>query len=88
MGPRACYAFSVSRPVPQVFDDALALAEDDRAKLAARLVESLDGEIDAEAGDAWATEIERRLANIDSGEAKLLSSDEAVARLHRAARGR
>ena len=78
----------MSRPVPQVFDDALALGDDDRAKLAARLVESLDGDIDADAGDAWAAEIERRLARIDTGEAKLLSMDDAVARLHRAARAR
>lgn len=80
--------YPVSRPTPQVFDDALALGEDDRAKLAARLVESLDGEIDADAGDAWAAEIERRLAKIDAGQAKLLSMDDAVARLHRAARSR
>ena len=78
----------MNRSVPQVFDDALALGEDDRAKLAARLVESLDGDIDADAEDAWATEIERRLAKIDAGQAQLLSRDDAVARLHRAARGR
>jgi putative addiction module component (TIGR02574 family) len=77
----------MSRSVPQVFDDALALGEDDRAKLVARLVESLDGELDVDAGDLWAAEIERRLAKIDAGQARLLSMDEAVARLHRAARG-
>jgi putative addiction module component (TIGR02574 family) len=78
----------MSRPVPQVFDEALALDEDDRAKLAAKLVESLDGDRDADAEDAWAAEIERRLAKIDVGQATPLSMDEAVGRLHRAARGR
>jgi len=78
----------MSRPVPQVFDDALALGEGDRARLAARLVESLDGEIDNDSEEAWAAEIERRLAKIDAGQAKLLSMDDAVARLHRAARTR
>jgi putative addiction module component (TIGR02574 family) len=77
----------MSRPVPQVFDDALALDEDDRAKLAARLVESLDGDVHADAEDAWAAELERRLSRIDAGQAKLISMDEAVARLQRAARG-
>jgi putative addiction module component (TIGR02574 family) len=77
----------MSRSVPQVFDDALALGEADRAKLVARLVESLDGELDVDAGDSWVAEIERRLAKIDAGQARLLSMDEAVARLHRAARG-
>jgi putative addiction module component (TIGR02574 family) len=78
----------MSRSVPQVFDDALALGEDDRAKLVARLVESLDGELDVDAGDSWVAEIERRLAKIDAGQARLLSMDEAVARLHHAARVR
>ena len=77
----------MSRSVPQVFDDALALGEDDRAKLVARLVESLDGELDVDAGDSWVAEIERRLTKIDAGQARLLSMDEAVARPHRAARG-
>ena len=78
----------MARPVPQVFDDALALGEDDRAKLAAKLVESLDGEVDADAGDAWAAEIERRLARIDAGQGNMIAMEDAVARLHRAARGR
>ena len=77
----------MNRSVPEVFDAALALDEGDRAKLAARLVESLDGDIDAGAEDAWAVEIERRLAKIDAGQAKPLSMDDAIARLHRAARG-
>jgi hypothetical protein len=34
----------------------------------------------------WAAEIERRLAKIDAGQAKMLPMDDAVARLHRAAR--
>ena len=79
---------AVGRPVHQVFDDALALGDDDRARLAARLVESLDGDVDADASSAWVDEIERRLIRIEAGDATLLPMDEAVARLHRAARGR
>jgi putative addiction module component (TIGR02574 family) len=78
----------MSRSTAQVFDDALALDEDDRARLAARLVESLEGTADADAEDAWAAEIERRLAKHDAGTANVLTLDDAVARLHRAARGR
>ena len=74
--------------MPEVFDAALALSEADRAQLAERLVESLDGEVAVDAEEAWAAEIERRLAKIDAGEAKMLSLDDAVARLHLAARGR
>jgi len=43
---------------------------------------------ESEVSTAWAAEIERRLAKIDAGEARLLSMDEAIARLRRAARGR
>lgn len=83
-----CYLRSVTRPVDQVIDDALALGEADRARLAAKLVESLDGELDGDADEAWASEIERRLARIDAGQAKLVSIDDAVASLRRAARTR
>lgn len=72
----------------EVFEAALALSDDDRAKLADKLVESLDGEADPDAGGAWATEIERRLARIESGQATSISMTEAIARMHRAARVR
>lgn len=72
----------------KVFEAALALPDDDRAKLAEKLVESLEGEPDPDAETAWAAEIERRLARIDAGQATSLSMDEALARLHRAARVR
>ena len=84
----ACYPLQVNRTVPEVFDEALALDEDDRARLAAKLVESLDGDLDADSEASWATEIERRLAKIEAGQAKWLSGDEAIARMHRTARGR
>lgn len=57
-------------------------------QLAEQLVQSLDGEQDPDAERAWATEIESRLARHDAGTAKLLSMDDALERLHRAARGR
>lgn len=72
----------------EIFEAALALSDDDRAKLAEKLVESLDGAVDPDAEAAWASEIERRLARIDAGQARTLSMDEALARLHRAARAR
>ncbi len=83
-----CYPSNVTRPLDQVIDDALALGEADRARLVAKLVESLDGELDADSEDAWASEIERRLAKIDAGQARLIPMEEAVAGLHRAARTR
>jgi putative addiction module component (TIGR02574 family) len=78
----------MTRSVSTVFADALGLAIEDRARLAARLIESLDGADDGDAEEAWRLEIERRLARIAAGQASAVSIDAAVARMHRAARGR
>ena len=78
----------MNRSASEVLDAALALPEEDRGKVADKLIESLDGDLDPDAETAWAAEIERRLARIDAGQAKLLSRDDAVARMHRAARER
>jgi putative addiction module component (TIGR02574 family) len=74
--------------VSDVFDAALALSEEDRGRLADRLVQSLDSDVDPEAADEWAAEIERRLARIDAGQATTVSMDDALRRLHNAARPR
>lgn len=70
----------------------LKLPVKDRARAAQLLLESLDGEpedpkTDSRVEQAWAVEIERRLSRIEAGQAKLVSMDEAVMRLQRAARG-
>ena len=46
----------------KLFEQALTLAANDRAELAAQLLASLD-EAEAEVESAWAAEIERRAAN-------------------------
>jgi putative addiction module component (TIGR02574 family) len=78
----------MSKPAPEVFDEALALSEEDRGKLAEKLVESVDGSIEPNAEEAWTAEIQRRLARIEAGQAKSLSMSEAVARLRRASHER
>jgi hypothetical protein len=59
------------------------------AELAWRARAVIDGtdEVKHRVEQAWAVEIERRLSRIDAGQAKLVSVDEAVIRLQRAARG-
>jgi len=54
----------------KILDDALRLTDEDRADLAARLLESLDGETDAGATSAWDAEIRRRLDDLDRGNVK------------------
>jgi putative addiction module component (TIGR02574 family) len=53
----------------KILQDILALPENERAEIAARLIESLDKGADAGVDEAWAAEIERRCAALDAGEA-------------------
>lgn len=65
------------------------LPPEGRARAARPLLDSLDSEVeDPRAEQAWAVEIERRLARIEAGQAKRVPMEEAVMRLQRAARGR
>jgi putative addiction module component (TIGR02574 family) len=83
-----CYAeVKMQRLDPEVTEAALALSEDERGRLAERLVQSLDGDLEPAAETAWVAEIERRLARIDAGQANALSMEEAIVRMRRAAYG-
>jgi putative addiction module component (TIGR02574 family) len=62
-----CSPPSMSKVTPGVVDEARALSEEDRARLAEKLVESLDAQVEPGAEEAWAAEIQRRLARIEAG---------------------
>ena len=64
----------------QIEADALQLPAEERVRLANHLLASVSGESDID--DAWAEEIERRLAEAESG-ASFISVDEALARARR-----
>ena len=57
---------------------ALKLSAEERARLADRLLASLSE--DAEVEEAWAAEVERRIAEVESGQAQLVPASEAIAR--------
>jgi putative addiction module component (TIGR02574 family) len=57
----------MKRDAEEILKDALTLPSDARAALAAALIQSLDGE-DEDAEAAWATEVQRRVAELDAGE--------------------
>jgi putative addiction module component (TIGR02574 family) len=58
------------------------MAEDQRADLALRLIQSLDrARVDPDRDAAWAAEIERRLRDIEEGRAVLIPWEEACKRL-------
>jgi putative addiction module component (TIGR02574 family) len=51
----------------ELYDNALALPDSERAELAARLIDSLDAEVDDDVNTAWDNEIKRRIEELDSG---------------------
>lgn len=59
--------------------EALQLSAAERARLVECLIASLD--IDPEVEEAWAAEVERRNAEIESGAVSLVPGPEAIARL-------
>jgi len=59
--------------------EALQLSSAERAWLVERLIASLD--IDPEVEEAWAAEVERRNAEIESGAVSLIPGPEAIAKL-------
>ena len=59
---------------------ALQLPTKDRARLAERLISSLDAQVDAEAEALWLAEAEHRLQELESGEAQAVPADEVFAK--------
>ena len=64
-----------------ILGTALALPPDERAWLAAELIASLEEGGDDGVEAAWAEEIEKRIAEVESGEAETASWEEARARI-------
>ena len=61
---------------------ALNLSHPERARLAARLIASMDdGNQEDGIERAWAEEIERRVREVDSGEVKLIPGDKVMAEM-------
>ena len=69
----------MSTTVEALEAEALQLSAAERARLVERLIASLD--IDPEVEEAWAAEVERRNAEIESGAVALISGPEALAKL-------
>ena len=69
----------MSSTVEALEAEALQLSAAERARLVERLIASLDA--DPEVEEAWAVEVERRNAEIESGAVSLISGPEALARL-------
>jgi putative addiction module component (TIGR02574 family) len=73
----------MSRDVEELYAKASGLPPADRAELAGLLLESIEEERDEGVEEAWAAEIERRMADYRSGRVKTIPWSEVRARLHR-----
>ena len=62
----------MSKSVRELYDEASALNEKQRADLAGLLLESLDSVRDPDVEQAWAAEIKNRIEQIDQGEVDLI----------------
>jgi putative addiction module component (TIGR02574 family) len=67
-----------------IFQQALALEDSDRAELIAALIRSLDTEVEAGTEDAWREEVERRAKELESGAVQAIPWEEVGAQLKRA----
>jgi putative addiction module component (TIGR02574 family) len=67
----------------KVLQNALSLSDEERAELAALLIESLDVtvEMDAEVAEEWRAELARRIATLDDGTAQPIPWEEVKRRL-------
>ncbi len=80
---------AVPSKAQQVLREALALPPKARADIAGTLLRSLDERDDSGVDAAWAAEVEDRLGEIESGQAKLIPWHRVRRRLEsRVSRGR
>lgn len=71
----------MKRDAAEILKDALALPSEDRAALAESLLASLDSHVNEDAEAALATDINRRLAHLESGTVRAIPWPEVRRRL-------
>ena len=72
----------MARSARELYDEAMRLDPKERATLMRLLVDTLDTEAEEGAEDAWRAEIERRIADLDSGAVETVPWEELRARLY------
>ena len=72
----------MARRLQEIYQEASALTEAERAELAGLLLQSLETEPDADVEAEWAAEVERRVQEIESGAVQMIPWEEVRAELH------
>jgi putative addiction module component (TIGR02574 family) len=68
----------VANPASKLEAKALKLPPEERARLAERLISSLDHEADADSEELWIQEAERRLDELESGAADPVAAERVI----------
>lgn len=71
----------MSNSARELMEAVLALPEPDRAEMAARLIDSLDAEIDPDCESAWQQEVQRRAEDLATGSVRPVPWSEARRRI-------
>jgi putative addiction module component (TIGR02574 family) len=72
----------MTKSARELFEEAMRLDPKERATLMRLLVDSLDAESEEGAEEVWRAEIERQIAELDSGQIQAVSWEELRARLY------
>jgi len=78
----------MARSARELFEEAMRLDPAERATLMRLLIDTLDAESEEGAEDAWRAEVERRIAELDSGAVEAVPWEELRARLYQPLNGR
>jgi putative addiction module component (TIGR02574 family) len=72
----------MARSARELFEEAMRLDPAERAILMRLLIDTLDSDSEEGAEDAWRAEVERRIAELDSGAVEVVPWEEFRARLY------
>ena len=78
----------MARPLEELEREAMVLSHEERARLAHKLIVSLDEDTSENVDDYWRGELVRRNREIESGAASLISGDEAMQKAREALKPR
>ena len=76
----------MARPAREVESQALKLSRSERARLAHRLISSLDEKADPDVERVWLAEAERRLAELKSGKTVAIPAEKVLKKVRAALR--
>ena len=74
------------KPARELESEAMKLSRRQRARLAQRLISSLDQEVDPDAERLWLTEAERRLADLKTGKIVAIPAERVLKKVRAALR--